>query len=318
MHSRNGKVTPMDNQKVSNTVYGLGLAGSGIGMWWIRFENGKYIHYQTESSCELYNLDINKTPPVEIYGKDWEHNFKYISRKKTHHKNLLECGIKQIKSIIAGERSSCEYSIPWIDGLGNEIWLTDKAYVIDHNDDGTAKTIAGLTINESIRASRREHYQKLEEMNVKLRSAERRVIDFADLLVWSMNFNEFPNGDYVFGNDSYIKAFGFDTNEDGYIKLEDFTNTNSDDPEGVATMDNLMNQYRKLYDNEINQYLGVLVKHKNLKTKKVIYLEHYTRVDERDTKGNVIRISGYCVDVTSSIKIRRETKTGRSKKESYG
>lgn len=296
----------MDNQKIANAVYGLGLVGSGIGMWWIRYKNGKYIHYPTESSCELYNQDITKTPPSEIYGEEWAQNFKQISSNKTHHRNLIESGIKQIQAIIKGESNTCEYRIPWIDGLGNEIWLTDKAYLIDRNDDGTAKTIAGLTINESMRGSRRDHYQKLEEMNVKLRSVERRVIDLADFLVWSMNFNEFPNGDYLFCNESYRKAFGFDLNDDGYVKVEDFNNSYCDDDEGINTMNYLKEQYQLMVQNKINQYLRVLVKHKHSKTNKVFYLEHFTRVDERDQNGHLLRISGYCVDVTNQIKMERE------------
>jgi hypothetical protein len=296
----------MDNTKAMTSFYSLGLVGSGIGVWWIKYENGKYIHYQTESSCILYNKELKNTPPVEIYGASWKRNLDDVIELDSNYKTLIDSGIKKIKELISGRTTFCEYNMPWINDTDEEIWLTDKVYLVDKNENGTAKTIVGLTINESIRGLRQERYHKIEEINMKLRSAEKRVVDLADFLVWTMNFSEFPDGDYVFSNDEYSSVLGLDKNQDGYIKFSDIVASVSDDQEGRDTLNTLFSSYNRVKNNEVDQYIDILVKHRNRKTNKVIYLKHYTRVDERDTQGNLVRISGYLVDVTTEIKTKRD------------
>lgn len=296
----------MDTTKAMTNFYSLGLVGSGIGVWWIKYENGMYIHYQTESSCNLFNQELKNNPPKEIYGEGWEASLVDVVEINSSYKGIINNGVSKIKDIIAGVSTFCEYNMPWVNEIGEEMWLTDKAYLVDSNEDGTAKTIVGVTINESLRGSRRDRYHKIEEVNIKLRSAEKRIIDFADFLVWSMNYKEFPDGDYLFSNDEYSSVLGLDKNQDGYIKFSDIILTAADDAEGKQTMTNLIEKFSMALNNKSDKFIGVLVKHRNLKTKEVMYLKHYTRVDERDANGKIIRISGYLVDVTTEIKTQRE------------
>jgi len=297
----------MNNSKPNEfKISTLGLTGSGIGMWWIKYENGKYIHYQTEDSCSLYNLKLSETPPSEIYGKTWKENFHNVSKIEPSYKNSILEGTDKIMRVLSGEIDYCEYTIPWLDSNNREILLTDKVHLIDRNFDGTAKTISGITINESIRSSIQDYYKELEKQNLKLINTERRVIDLADLLVWSIDYNYSPAGEHLLCNKSFADKFGFERNNDGYISIFDLYNSSSDDDEGRSTMKILRDNFKKTLNNEQDEYLGIIGKHKNTITNETFYLEHFTRVDERDEYGKVIKISGYQIDVTTSLLIKRE------------
>ncbi|PAT01193.1 hypothetical protein CI105_08080 [Candidatus Izimaplasma bacterium ZiA1] len=297
----------MKNSKpITHKIDTLGLTGSGIGMWWIKYENGKYFHYQTESSCSIFNLDLNETPPVEIYGAKWKENFLNVTSKESTYKKAILDGQNQIMKLLQGEIDYCEYTIPWLDSNGNDILLTDKVYLIDKNFDGTAKTISGMTINESVRNAIRDRYHKIEEQNLQLINTERRVIDLADLLVWSIDFYDFPKGDYFLCNDAFTDKLDLKRKSNGYVPLTDLFKTTCDDDEGRISMELLKSNYKKTLNNEQDEYTAVLVKHKNIKTNEIFYLEHYTRVDERNEDGTLSKISGYLIDVTTSLKIKRE------------
>lgn len=298
----------MNDKGLESLFYSLGLSGSGIGVWWIKREFGKYIYYHTESSATIYGMQLEDLPPREIYGGNWKTTAAEVYGKNKAYKNKIEASSAKMHKLLNGEVDYCEYQTPWRDKDGNEIWVTDKVYVADKSQDGVVLGIVGITINDTHRNARREQYAEIEQINKKIRSAEQRAVELAGFLVWSMNFEEFPEGDYLFCNDKYTEALGLERNENGYVKFEDFQRTKYDDEEGLASFNELLNEFSKSQQNQTDDFLGVIVKHKNLKTNEPVYLEHYSRVDERQEDGTVKRIGGYIVDITSQVILKRKNK----------
>lgn len=279
----------------------IGLRDSGVGIFWIKKENGKYIYYHTEYSALIYGLTLEQLPPAELYGDNWKEIYKKVALSNSAYGNLIKNSKRKLLNVLNGKKPYETYTAPWIDVDENEIWVSDKVYIVDYDTDGTAKTVVGVTINESLRTSRREHYKQVEEINVKLRSAEERAVHLAGLLVWSMNFEEFPKGDYIFSNDEYGDVLGLSKDANGYIAFADFLKTTYDDEEGKNSMSKLLLEFRKANENKQDEYLGLKVKHKNLMNNEPIYLDHYTQVDERFEDGKIKRISGYIVDITKEV-----------------
>lgn len=284
----------------------LGLKDSGIGVFWIKKENGKFIYYHTEYSANLYRLSLSDLPPSIIFGEKWEATAKEVYKRNPSFENLVVNSKKELLKVTRGELSHAKYSSPWLDSDNKEIWVSDKVYIVDYDTDRTAKTIVGITVNETIRSSRREKYQEIEEINIKLRSAEERAIQLAGFLVWSMNFEEFPNGDYIFSNDLYKKTLGLKNDSNGYIMFDDFVRTKYDDSKEKDSMGYLQGEFDKANKFSSYNYFETLTKHKNLITNETLYLKHHTNVDERYIDGSIKRVSGYIVDFTSQINMEKE------------
>ncbi len=296
----------MKNVELVEKIYSLGLTGSGIGVWWIKKENGKYMYYHTESSGAIYGLDIKSLPPSELYGEEWQKTADTVFGLHSSYRNILLGTMRKLKDLLAGKHDSVSFKAPWIDNEGKVIWVMDKVYVVDKTPNGEVLTVIGVTINESLRLSRREKYQAIEEINIKLRSVNSSAISLANLLVWSMNYDEFPNGDYIFCNDAYADALGLNKNKDSYVKYEDFLKTKSEDIESSKSMKVLLDVINLVNLNKRDEFLGVVVKHRNLKTNQAVYLEHYSRVDERYENGKVKHATGYILNITEKHKMEKE------------
>jgi len=296
----------MNNIEMNKKIYSLGLTGSGIGVWWIKRENGKYIYYHTESSGAIYGLDVKSLPPSEVYGEEWQKKSEVVFGLHSSYKNILLNSKRKLNELLSGKHESITYKTPWLDNEENVIWVMDKAYVVDKTPDNKVLTVIGVTINESLRMSRRDKYHAIEEINTKLRSANESAIDLANLLVWSMNFDEFPDGDFIFCNEAYVNALGLTKNKDSYVKFEDFLKTKFEGVERSKSLQFLLDEFALVKLNKKDEFLGLVVKHKNLKTNQAVFLEHYTRVDERYDDGNIKQISGYILDITEKYKMEKE------------
>lgn len=296
----------MDNINLENNIYSLGLIGSGIGVWWIKKENGKFIYYHTESSSAIYGKNIKKLPPAEVYGNEWKSLSEIVFRLNSTYKNIILNTKRKLNDLLDGKTTTCSYNSPWIDKNNNEMWVMDKVFLVDRAEDGTAQTVIGVSINESSRLSTIEKYQAIEEINVKLRNANERAIDLANLLVWSMNYEEYPEGDHIFCNDLYSDTLGLEKSKDGYIKIADFLKTEINDPGCPGSLEVLLDEFEKAKRNKTDEFLGIHCKHINLKTGLPVYLNHYARVGERYPNGTLKRISGYIYDITNRVKIEKE------------
>jgi len=293
-------------KSIANHIFNLGIEGSGIGIFWIKKHDGHYYYHHTESSSEIYGLEIKDLPVSILYGEKWKETFEKIIKINSAHKNVIESSQKQMYQVLQGEISACKYKAPWLDNSGNVIWLMDQLYIVDRDIDNTAQTVIGLTVNQTLRSNEKEKFEEMEEITVKLRSANQRAIELANLLVWSMNYEEFPKGDYIFCNDAYALALGLQKNINGYVSFEDFMKTRYLDLEGARSMQSLLDQVEATKLNKTDEIINVLVKHKNILTKEPVYLNHFTKVDERFDDGSIRRIAGYIIDITERVRMEKD------------
>lgn len=296
----------MDNTKIEKEIYSLGLSGSGIGVWWIKKIDDNFTFFQTGSKDEEVVINVNDLPPLLMNSTNWKSTFRELREIKKEYKIKLDSAIRCNDALFDGTIDKCSKRVPWLNDENEIIWLQDQVYVLEKDEQGNAKTMMGVTINESVRQDRRDLYQTIEEVNIKLRIANERAIELANLLVWSMDFDDFPKGDLYFGNEMYSETLGMKRNENGHLDFSDFINTSFPDEEGKESMSVLMKSFEETINGNLDEFFGVIVKHRNLNTGEARYLEHFTRVEEKYPDKSIKKIGGYIIDMTEKVKMEKE------------
>ena len=293
-----------------------GLINSKIGLRWIERISGEYRIFHMNSSRELYGILAEREVSRIIFRKEWEVIKDKIVKDYPEYQDYFDNNIEQFNNLVSGKNSSYTLTSPWLDSEGNIVWVEDRVTVLSRDDEGYAELIVAITIDVTESKLKEFSFDQLEERNKQLLDASKRAINLAELLVWMMNFDEFPEGDYIISNRRYKEVLGLDSRENGYVKFEDFLKTTYPDALGKNTMDNLLSEFNRTVKNEIDEFEGV-VKHQNLKTKEVVYLEHHSRVEERNLDGSLKIVGGYIVNITDRIKMEEANKLLNIEKERH-
>ncbi|KFZ26777.1 MAG: Cyclic di-GMP phosphodiesterase response regulator RpfG [Candidatus Izimaplasma bacterium HR2] len=293
-----------------------GLINSKIGLRWIERISGEYRIFHMDSSRELYGILAEREVSRIIFRKEWEVIKDKILKDYPEYQDYFDNNIEQFNDLVSGKNSSYILTSPWLDSEENIVWVEDRVTVLSRNDEGYAELIVAITIDVTESKLKEFSFDRLEERNKQLLDASKRAINLAELLVWMMNFDDFPDGDYIISNKRYKEVLGLDSSKNGYVKFEDFLKTTYPDILGKNTMDFLLNEFDRTVKNEIDEFEGV-VKHQNLKTKEVVYLEHHSRVEERNIDGSLRIVGGYIVNITDRIKMEETNKLLNLEKERH-
>jgi diguanylate cyclase (GGDEF)-like protein len=293
-----------------------GLINAKIGLRWIERINNEYRIFHMNSSRELYGIEAKHEVSRIIFKKEWEVIKDKILDDYPEYKSYFDNNIEEFNNIVIGTSDKYILTCPWIDNDGDIIWVEDRVNVLSRNDDGLAELIVAITIDVTESKLKEFSIDRLEASNRELLEASNRAINMAELLVWMLNFDEFPDGDYLFTNDRYKEVLGVESSKNGYVKFEDFLKTAYPDEQGKETMDLLLRDFDIALTNRTNEFT-VTVKHQNLKTKEAVYLEHKTRVEERYPDGTIKIIGGFIVNITDRIKMEEANKALILEKERH-
>ena len=293
-----------------------GLINSKIGLRWIERINNEYRIFHMNSSRELYGIEVKHEVSRIIFKNEWESIKDKILDDYPEYKGYFDNNIEEFNDIVIGKKDEYVLDCPWLDNDGEIIWVEDRVNVLSRNEDGLAELIVAITIDVTESKLKEFSIDRLEESNRELLIANNRAIDMAELLVWTINFEEFPEGDFIISNDRYKDALGLNSTKNGYIRFEDFLMTAYPDKKGKESMDALLREFDIALMNKTNEFEHV-VKHQNLKTKEVVYLEHKTKVEERYSDGTTKIIGGFIVNITDKIEMEEANKALILEKERH-
>lgn len=294
-----------------------GLINSKIGLRWIERINNEYRIFHMNSSRELYGILAEHEVSRIIFKKEWEDIKDEILIEYPEYIHYFDNNIDQFNKLVTGEKESYILTSPWIDNKENIIWVEDRVTVLSRNEAGLAELIVAITIDVTESKLKEFSIDRLEASNKQLLLASDTAVNLAKLLVWMINYSEFPKGDYIITNDRYKEVLGIDESEGGYVKFTDFLRTAYPDAFGKESMNSLLNKFDLTMKNKIQEFLGVSVKHQNLKTKEVVYLEHHSKVEERNSDGTLKIIGGYIVNITERVKMEEKNKALSLEKERH-
>ncbi len=293
-----------------------GLINSKIGLRWIERINDEYRIFHMNSSRELYGILAKHEVSRIIFKKEWEVIKGKILEEYPEYQDYFDNNIVQFNNLVIGESDSYILTSPWLNSDEKIIWVEDRVTVLSRNEEGFAELIVAITIDVTESKLKEFSIDTLEESNKQLLEAGNRAVNLAKLLVWMMNFDDFPEGNYIITNDRYKEALGLNSSASGYVKFEDFLKTQFPDIEGQDSMNFLLREFDRTVKNEIQEFTGI-VKHQNLKTKEVVYLEHHSHVEERYKDGTLKIVGGYIVNITEKIKMEETNRLLNLEKERH-
>ncbi|AIO18815.1 Cyclic di-GMP phosphodiesterase response regulator RpfG [Candidatus Izimaplasma bacterium HR1] len=273
-----------------------------FGVWWVRWDNGKYYIYQPDSGKQLFGHNT-KSLKREIFGKRWHEIADKVVAIDDSYKSYIDDIQGLFNKLLEGEFDNYINFFPWISKGDKMIWIENQLTVIQKDDKGKPILIAGSSIDITDKMTFSESISDLKETNKQLEEANNRAIELADILVWRIDYNAYPNGDYFLANDSYVETLGLKRNRDGYVKLSDFISTGYPDEEGTKSMGELLEMFQLSIDNKLDQFEKVLVKHMNKKNGNAVYLEHNTKVEKRYADGSIEEIGGYIFNMTDRVNL---------------
>ena len=277
------------------------LVCSQIGSRWLERVEGKHRVFHTKSSKYIYGADISHDVSRELFSGQWQTIADEILLDHPSYANYFENNKTQINNLINGKIDTAHIPSPWLNNDKELIWVEDRVSVLTRDENGIADIIVSTTIDVTESKLKEFEIAKLEEKNKLLLIANKTAADLAQFLIWRIDYEEFPKGDYVFSNDRYKKVLGLKSNKKGLILLSDFTDSSYPDEEGRNSMKQLLTYFEKAGRNEIDQFLKIEVKHQNFKTGEVVYLEHNTTVEERFPDGKMKIMGGYIINITDRV-----------------
>ncbi|MCF8009605.1 MAG: diguanylate cyclase [Halanaerobiales bacterium] len=284
-----------------------GLKDSRVGVWWVSYENGKYFYNHTDSSAMVYGLKKEDLPKDILFGRLWQIKKDYLCQKNPDYKDIFADIQQKFDQLLNGSLDVLEYKFPWLDKDHNVIWVEDKVYAISDPKKDNLNVAIGITINLSEIKEKKEQIKQFEEIVKRFKEANENAIELANLLVWSIEIDDTNEAKKFLANDRYAKTLGLSKNNEGFIKFSDFLKTKISSSNTYSEeFQTLLNYLNDIIDGTIDSF-EYKVHHKNLKTGDIVYLKHFSRVNERYDK-TAKEISGYIIDLTQKHLIEQKNK----------
>ncbi len=266
-----------------------------------------YIVLEGENNSHnfLVNSELNGR---KIFNEDWIKRYNRIVEKDPNLQYALDELQIKMKNLLEGKTTSLHHKTPWLSDDDEIFYVEDFLNLIERDTDGTAKLIVGSSFNISEAGNIREKIHELSKENIVLHELNSRAIHSAKILVWQMKFAEKDGMEYVYVNDNYCEILGLKYVKPQRILFNDFLRTAFPDEEGIKTFQVMMNGITDIVEGRAEGMFHKVVKHQNLITKEVVYLEHNSTVEERTDTGEIITIGGSIIDRTHIEKINQENK----------
>lgn len=290
----------MDNRH-NNVNTDSGIYPGAFGLWWIKKEDDVFYIYQSENTYNIFgHSDRNEARRV-VFGESWHEIADRVAAEYPEHEEKISDVKRMFQDLVDGKCDNYVNQFPWFNKDGEFIWIENQLVVVDRDDSGEPSLISGSSIDVTDQVDVNKSLVHLKEVNRQLEAANKRAINLANILVWRIDYNIHPDGALYFANKLYQEKLGMTPNEDGYLVLEEFMNSGYPDKEGEESIKFLLDNFYRSVRNEIDEFLHIVVKHKNQKTNEVVYLEHNTRVEKRKEDGSISIIGGYVLDISNHI-----------------
>lgn len=147
--------------------------------------------------------------------------------------------------------------------------------------------------------------EELKEINQQLIEANEDAIRLAKLMTWRVDFDVVPEGNRFFANNLLVDKLGMKAGSDGLYSFDSLANSGYPDEEGAAGIKSMFEMFTECALNKREEY-SVLVKHKNIQTGDIIYVEHNAKVVSRNEDGRLRIVNGYNIDVSARVLAEKE------------
>lgn len=188
----------------------------------------------------------------------------------------------------------------------DSVYLKHFSSVEERFPDGRVKVVGGYILNITDNYKITKQNEKLQLENIKLARAERLAIKSGKVMVWFLDNEDDESNKFFYGNDLLFDVLGLKRYSNNKFSLDEYEQTiYVGDEEGQRLRDNYFNADQRMINNEADFYEKLLVKHQNLITKEIVYLEHTFEVEDRYDDGALRTRGGFFTNVTMEIEIRK-------------
>jgi diguanylate cyclase (GGDEF)-like protein len=285
---------------IIKNLINYGLVSSSIGVWYhqTHFLEGRY--YFTESYQRLMSSKRRYKDGIVIElldeqiaimkskGNGYE---KYLYEFRKIHNSIYSDNVDKYHTIIPHQKD--EDTLLWIDVRGN---------VIERDKEGNVILFVGVNVDVTESYKRSRELERLRIQNERLQLAETLAIKARNLMIWYFTENKINNERYIFGNSFFEEKLGVNRTKEGYISFNELKKTVvSDDEKSKKLAENLFKELGLVFQNKKDSVHKLLVKHRNLVTKEILYMEHSIEANMSTALENKRIIGGIIIEVTENI-----------------
>ncbi|XMB86644.1 diguanylate cyclase [Mycoplasmatota bacterium WC44] len=300
------EVTAQMEAETLKKVIDEGLNNSDIGVWWIKFNKDHKTFEFNDKLKELYgfkNLSEHNSNIIEPQDYYWQHAVERVLEHFPEYNSFFEEDAKKFKKLMSGKINQYRSIFPLFNTNDTINWLEVRSSAVSKSSDGKPNIISGtaIDITELYESGR---VKGISDRFIKLQNANKAAVEMADLLIWTIDFDEHPSGDYFYGSESYNDKLGLTKDKKGYISSMDYYSTIIDDEDNndILSLGEVQNLLESCHHDNADGFDGVIIKHRNIKTNEILYMKHYAKVHNRKIDGTLRHIGGYIVDVTNEYK----------------
>lgn len=273
-----------------------------FGIWWVQLEDGKYYIYQSKETKKIFGHSQDNQKR-EIFSEGWLKIANKVIQMDESYAEYVWGVRDSFTKLIDGECESYANNFPWLGQNGELIWIENHLLTV-RKENGVPTLIVGSSIDITEQMDMTLSMSKLEEANKQLLRAYELAVKSGKVMIWYIDAVKMKDG-YYFGNDMHVSKLGITLQENGLFLMQDFHDSiYIDDEEGKNLFDiyqNLKNQTKI----GLNSFEKIIVKHQNMKTKEIMYLEHNFEVETRSDKGMLLVRGGFMTDVTDEVQYQK-------------
>ncbi len=187
---------------------------------------------------------------------------------------------------------------------GEAVYLEHNTKVEKRNEDGSLAEIGGYVIDVTERLKMERENRELSKENEQLIRAYELAVKSGRVMIWYIDTTEMDEG-YYYGNEMHTSKLGIERQSNGLLLMDDFSRTvYTEDEEGKQLNSVYANLKAQTYSG-LNSFEKVIVKHQNIKTKELIYLEHNYEAEKRSKNGDLLIRGGFMTDVTDEVNYQK-------------
>jgi len=286
--------------EIIKNLINYGLVGSDIGVWYhqTHFLEGRY--YFTESYQKL--MANKRQYKDEIFTELFEEQIAIMESKGKGYEKYLYDFRKIHNSIYTDNVDKYHTIIPHQKDKDTLIWIDVRGTVIERDNEGSVILFVGVNVDVTEAYNRNQELEHLRIQNERLQLAETLAIKARNLMIWNYTELRTDKERYIFGNSIFEKKLGVTRTKDGLISFTELRKTIVEDDDNSKKLSKkLFNELGLVFINKKNTVRRILVKHRNLKTKEILYLEHSVQANMSTTSENKRIIGGILIEVTENI-----------------
>jgi len=283
-----------------NNLINVGLINSDVGVWYHQrhYLEGKY--YFTQSYQNL--MSDNRMYLNDTISDILNEQIQYMEQDGNGYEQFLHDFRRVHNSIYTDALDKYDVVIPNYKNKDTFQWIEVRGTVIERDEEGHVMLFVGVNVDVTETYLRNRELERLRLQNERLQLAENLAIKARDLMVWYQEISTTSKESYLFGNSLFTDKLGLSQSADGMIAFRDVRNSvYRGDEEGKRLGTVFAKTLKQIYRGDIRSFDRILVKHRNLETGDLLYIEHSVEVGEVSEIGTPTLIGGVLLDVTENI-----------------